>query len=199
MAWVTAAIMAASAIAGYANKAKANRERKRLAETRPELEDSPYLDEQINLARSELARGQNTASRVAMEESADADFAASLDALLRGGGNVNNVSDLYDNSQGGRMRLAMMDDQLRADRIRTLMAAGQGSEQFRQQQFQFNQWAPWADNAQAAAQAYQQGNQQMWSGISGAASSVAYQQYLNQNRNGFGLGVQQNQNPQVPK
>lgn len=171
-ALIPIAISAASAIGGYLSKRKAQKERERLAASRPEIGDSEFVDEQIDLARSELARGNNTASRLAYEEAADTGFASSLDAILRGGGNVNNVADLYGNSMQGRMRLAMMDDDLRIQRIRNLSAAQQGAEGFRQQQFQFNQFAPWADNAQAAAQAYAGANQQMWSGIANVGAGL---------------------------
>lgn len=182
MAWaalIPLAISAVSAVSGGISKKKAQRERERLANSRPELEDSEFIDEQVALARNELSRGQDTASRVAMEQSMDNDFASSLDAILRGGGSVNNAADLYDRSQMGRMRVAMMDDDLRVQRIRNLMSVGQQGENFRQQQFQFNQFAPWADNTQAAAASYSAANQQMWSGISNAASAASYWAYNN--------------------
>lgn len=181
LALIPAAISAASAIAGGIQKRKAEKERLRLAASRPELQNSEFLDEQMDLARSELSRGPSR-GQVAAQQMMDANFSSSLDALLRSGGSAGNMADLYGQSQTGAMQLAMSQDALRQNQIQNLMRAGQGSEGFRQQQFQYNQFAPFADNAQANAAALQSSNQQMWSGIANAGSSLAY-----------GLGGMQNQ------
>lgn len=176
MAWaalIPAAISAASAIIGGINKRKAERERQRLAATRPELQGSEFIDEQIDLSRSELARGINTPAQVAAQQNLDANFSSSLDAILRGGGSPSNVADLLGQQSIGQMRLAMIQDDIRRNNIQNLMRAGQVGEQFRQQQYSQNQWAPWADNVQAASAALQGANQQMWSGIASAGSGIA--------------------------
>lgn len=181
LALIPAAISAASAIAGGIQKRKAEKERQRLAASRPELENSEFLDEQIDLTRSELSRGQ-TPGQVAAQQMMDANFSSSLQALLKSGGSPGNVADLYGQQQVGGMRMAIANDQMRQANIQNLMRAGQGSEGFRQQQFQFNSAMPWMDSAQANAQALQGSNQQVWSGIANAGSSLAY-----------GLGGMQNQ------
>lgn len=186
MAWaalIPLAISAASAIYSGIQSNKARKEKERLRDSRPEISDSEFVDEQVDLARSELSRGQNTASRVALQKSMDSDFAAMADRILMGGGSVNNVADLFDKTQAGRMRLAMLDDDLRIKRINNLMAAGSAGENFRQQQFQFNQYAPWADNTQAAAAARAGANQQMWSSFSNmGASAMNYASTLDSDR-----------------
>lgn len=167
-----AAIAAGSAIAGAAQKAKAKKEAARLAASRPELSVSPYVTDQIRLAESELSRGMTSASQTAMDESLDRDFSSSIDAILRGGGSLGNISDVYGADVEGRSRMAMMEDNLRLQQIQNLMSAQGTGENFRQQQFQFNQWAPWSDQAQAASAAMAAGDKQMWSGIGSLGQAV---------------------------
>lgn len=186
MGWaalIPLAISAISAGVGAINKGKAERERRALANARPELGNSPYLDETNNLLSAELAAGNNTPAMQAMRQANDANFSSSLNAILQGGGSANNVADLFGQQQSGAMRMAMYGDDLRRQNIQNLIAANQGSEGFRQQQFQYNQYAPWADRSQATAAALQAANNQMWSGISSAGSSLTNwagsQQYAN--------------------
>lgn len=167
-----AALAAGSAIAGGIKASKAKKEAARLAASRPELSVSPYVTDQIRLAESELSRGRTSASQTAMGEALDRDFSSSIDAVLRGGGSLGNIADIYGADVEGRSRMAMMEDNLRLQQIQNLMAAQGTGENFRQQQFQFNQFAPWADQAQAASAARAAGNQQMWNGISSLGQSV---------------------------
>lgn len=182
MALIPAAIAGVSAIVGAANKKKAERERQRLAASRPDLQNSEFLDEQMDLSRAELVRGQ-TPGQYAAQQTMDANFSSSIDALLKSGGSPGNMADLYGQQNLGTLRMAMAGDDIRRANIQNLMRAGQNSEGFRQQQFQFNSYAPFADASQANAGALQGANQQMWSGIANAGSSLAY-----------GLGSMQNQN-----
>ena len=169
-ALIPLAIAAFSAIKGGIDKRKAQKERERLANERPQIGNSEALDEQLALARSELSRGINTPGQVAAQQMADGQFSASLQALLQGGGNANNVADLYGDANTGRMQLAIASDNIRRQNIMNLMNAGNQSENFRQQQWQANVFAPWADNTQAAAASYQAANQQMMSGLANAGS-----------------------------
>lgn len=177
MAWaalIPLAISAVSAISGAAAKNKAKKERERLAASRPELGDSQYLDEQMDLARSELVRGNQTPGMTAMQQSMDSNFSSALESLLRSGGSPGNVASLYGNQLTGQMRMAVANDEVRRSNILNLMNAGKNSEQFRQDQFGFNRWHPWADSAQANSASLQAANQQMWSGIANAGSAGAY-------------------------
>lgn len=186
MGWaalVPLAVSAVSAIAGASAKKKAERERQRLAASRPELENSEFVDEQVDLARSELTRGNNTSGMIAGEQMMDANFASSIDALLKSGGSPGNMADLFGQQQTGVLRRAMAADDIRRANVQNLVRAGQAGEQMRQQLFSQNQWSGFADNAQANAGALQAAQNQMWGGIANAGSSLAY-----------GLGSMQNQN-----
>lgn len=167
-----AALAAGSAVAGGIKASKAKKEAARLAASRPELSVSPYVTDQVRLAESELSRGRTSASQTALDETLDRDFSSSIDAILRGGGSLGNIADIYGADVEGRSRMAMMEDNLRLQQIQNLMSAQGTGENFRQQQFQFNQFAPWADMSQAASAARAAGDKQMWNGISSLGQSV---------------------------
>jgi hypothetical protein len=170
---IMAGVAAASAISGGIKASKAKKEAAKLAANRPELSDSPFLRDNIRLAQSELANGMSAGAEKAYTQGMDRNLSSSIGAVLQGGGSLNNIANIFDSSAQGQQRMALMQDNLRLNQIQNLTAAGGASETQRQQQFQFNEFAPWADNAQAASAARAQGNQQMWNGITSLGSTVA--------------------------
>lgn len=170
---IMAGVAVASAVAGGVKANKAKKAAAALNANRPELSDSPFLRDNIRLAQSELNSGQTSAANNAYEQGMDRNISSSIGAIMQGGGSLNNISSIFDGSQQGRQRMTMLSENLRLNQIKNLTAAGGDSEVQRQQQFQFNEAAPWMDKAQAASAARQQGNQQMWNGIVSAGSTVA--------------------------
>lgn len=157
---------------GLINSKKTKREAARLAATRPKLEASPYLDDQLSLAQSELQSGMSGAAERAYEEGLSRDASSSLDAILKGGGDINNVADIFDRSATGRQRLSLMKENLRLSQINNLVNAQNASENQRQQMFQFNEWAPWADASRANAQGRQKAQDMIWGGLQTVGSSI---------------------------
>ncbi len=201
---IMAGVAAASAIAGGVRAAKAKKEAAKLAANRPELTDSPFLRDNIRLAQSELANSRNSPGMQAYDQGLDRNLSSSIGAVLQGGGSLNNISNIFDSSAQGRQRMALMQDNLRLNQIQNLTAAGGQSEVQRQQQFQFNEAAPWMDAAQAASAARQQGQQQMWNGITSVGSTVAggiasmnAEKKMDQYMKGYTGPA--NQRPQVPQ
>ena len=103
----------AQTVTGLINSKKTKKEAARLAATRPKLEASPYLDDQLSLAQSELSSGMSGAAESAYEQGLSRDVSSSLDSILKGGGDVNNVAEIFDRSAVGRQRLALMKENLR--------------------------------------------------------------------------------------
>jgi len=162
----------AQTVTGLINSKKTKREAARLAASRPKLEASPYLDDQLSLAQSELSSGMSGAAENAYEQGLSRDVSSSLDAILKGGGDVNNVAEIFDRSATGRQRLALMKENLRLSQINNLVNAQGAMENQRQQMFQFNDWAPWADASRANAQGRQKAQDMIWSGLQTVASSA---------------------------
>lgn len=152
-------------------QAQAKKEIKRLQANRPLLKASPFAKDQLSLAESELQQGMSADSENAFNQSTDRDLSTTLDAVLRGGGSVNNVAEVFDRSQVGRQRLSLMQDNLRLSQINNLARARDASEDDRLQRFQYNEYAPWADQMAAASGAAGRAEDRIWGGINTAGSS----------------------------
>lgn len=162
----------AQTVTGLINNKKTKKEAARLAATRPKLEASPYLDDQLSLAQSELSNGMSGAAESAYEQGLSRDVSSSLDAILKGGGDVNNVAEIFDRSAVGRQRLALMKENLRLSQINNLVNAQGASENQRKEMFEFNQWKPWADASQANAASRQKAQDMIWGGLQTVATSM---------------------------
>lgn len=173
---ISSAINAAAGIAqivsGAVNSRKSKKIAKELERTRPQYEISELAGQDLSLAESELASGGLSATAEnAYNNLNNKQFSASLGALLRGGGGVNNVADLYGNTEDGRLRIALLSDQMRLNKINNLMRAREMYREQQDKEFEFNKWMPWSDKAQANAQARQQAQNQLWGGIGQVASA----------------------------
>lgn len=187
-------------VIGLINSSKTKKIAKELERTRPKYKVSPLAGEDLSLAESELAGGMSARAEAAYNQATDKQFSSSLDAILRGGGSVNNVGELFGSSEGGRMRLATLQDQLRLKQIDNLVRARRYVDEQKDKAFQFNEWAPYADKVQANAIARKEANNMVWAGLqssaataTNAASNFAGEQAYNDffggnNNNGFDTG-----------
>lgn len=198
---IPAAIAAASgiakAISGGVNSAKTKKIAKELERTRPEYEISELAKDDLSLAESELSSGGLSSTALnAYNNLNNKQFSSSLGAILRGGGSVNNVADVFGETEDGRLRLALMSDQMRLNQINNVMKAREMYREQQDKEFQINKFAPWKDKQVANAQARQQAQNQLWGGIdtvAGAAMSYfgakANQSAYNKSIGQLGSGV----------
>lgn len=177
------AIGLTESVIGLINKGKANRNAAKLQASRPKYSESPYYKDQISLAKSELSTGMSGEAKTAYEQGIDRDLSGSLSAILKGGGDANNVATVFDSSQQGRQRLAMMKDNLRLNQINNVVRAEQLNTEEREKAFQFNGWAPWADEAKANAAARTAAEGQIMQGVNTLGSSVIRGASVVQGRN----------------
>lgn len=153
------------------NLHKANKIAKELGRTRPKYTIDKSVGDELSLAENELAGGMSARAEDAYNQGEDKNFASSLETILRGGGNVNSVGDIYGKSQAGRLRLSAMQDELRLKQIDNLVRAQRYSADQADKAWTINQYAPWADKAQANAQARQQAVAGVWEGLGTATSA----------------------------
>lgn len=158
---------------GAANKKAANKEAEELKRTRPQYAISPEATSELSLAESELQQGLGSRAERAYEMASDRGLSNSLSAILKGGGNVNSIGDLYGQQDEGRQRLAMLNENARLNQINSLISADRNMTEQRDKGFMYNQDQWWKNDAQANASAKQGADQQIWSGINGAVSSGA--------------------------
>lgn len=190
---IPAALGAAQAVTGLFKSGAAKKEAARLERTRPKIGDSPFIEDQLSLAKSELASGMSGTAENAYEQGLSRDLSTSLDAILKSGGDVNNVADIFDRSQTGRQRLSLMKENLRLNQINNLVGAQGAAENERLQQFEFNEYRPWADKSKANAAARQGAENMVWDGLQtfgSAATSFLQGQNQQQDFNNY-LSTQQ--------
>lgn len=169
---IQAGFGAIEGVVGLINAGKTKREAAKIAADRPDYSISPLVGEDLSLANSELANGMGTAAERAYRDLNNSQFSTSLNAILRGGGDVNSIGDLYGNNQEGRLRLAQMQDQLRLNQIQNRIRASQRMQDEQQTQWQLNEFAPWQDRAQANAAARQGAQQQINAGLNAFGGGV---------------------------
>lgn len=157
---------------GLINSSKAKKKAAQLNATRPKLTSSPYLKDALALSESELSTGMSADAKTAYEEGLDKDQSSAFGTITRIGGTPNNVSSVYGAGQPGRARLAIMKDQIRMNNLNRLIQVQTASEDDREKDFQFDQWMPWADSAQANAQAKETAQSEIFSGLSTAAGGA---------------------------
>lgn len=173
---ISAGIQAGAGIAqtvvGLINAGKAKREAEKLERTRPKYAISPLAGQDLSLAESELGSGGLSATAEnAYNSLNNKQFSASLGAILRGGGSVNNVADLYGNNEEGRQRLALLSDQMRLQKIDRLSRAREMMRDEQDKKWQINEFSPWRDKAAANAAARQGAEDMIWNGIGTTASA----------------------------
>jgi len=189
---------AAETVTGIINKAKAKKEAKILERTRPQYSVDKGYGQNLSLAESNL-QGLSDSAENAYNQLADKQFSSSLDAILKSGGTASNVADVYGQGEEGRLRLAQLNDQMRLQQVNSLMRARESMADQNDKAFEFNQWRPWADKAQANAAAREGADQQIWGGLQTLGSmgmqfadqksqQKQYNQYFQSNNSGGGNG-----------
>ena len=168
----TAAIGFGTAAVGFFKEKSAEKTAKKLAANRPTLKDSPYMNDQLSLAESQLSTGMSADAKATYEQDMDRSLSSSLQAVLKGGGNPNNIGEIFASDTQGRQRLALMKDNLRLANIDRLTRAQDAAEELREKQFQVNVDAPWKDSAQATAASRQGAENMMWSGLSTGVAGI---------------------------
>lgn len=167
---------------GLINAAKAKKEAKQLARSRPKYAIPDDAQRELDLSESELGTGGLSArAENAYNQLNNRQFSSSLDATLRMGGSPSQVSDIFDSSEAGRLRLAQLNDEIRLQKINNLISSRRYMNEQKDKQFEFNEWMPFADRMKANDEARRGAEEQIWGGIGTAgAAGVNYATQANQ-------------------
>jgi hypothetical protein len=166
------ALGVAQTVAGLINAGKTKKEAARLDKIRPKREISPLYGQNLSLAESELAGGMSQKAESAYNQALDRQQSGSLSAILRGGGDVNSVSDVFAAGEEGRQRLAMLTDELRLKQIDSVLKSRDVLAEEGDKNFIFNDYAPWADKSAANATARKDANAAIWGGLQTATGGI---------------------------
>lgn len=183
-----AAAGVAQAVSGMFQNAKA----KKIAakNPRPKYYIPKAVKDNQSLIESKAGQGMSDAARNTFIQEQERGLTAGIEAILKGGGSVNNIADIYGNYSSGVARMSIIDDEMRAANIRNMIAQNNEMASFKDKEWQINVFAPYADKAQAAAALKKQGSDNLWKGIntvtSAAANYATSEMYQNESDRVFG-------------
>ena len=124
------------------------------------------------MAENLAQQGLSDESRMMYEQQANRGLSESLDALLKVGGGVNSVSDLYSNYQDKGFELANLNDQIKFRNQQMLLAQNEKMASELDKQYQLNVLDPWKDEKQAIAELRTIARNDLNVGIAGASYAV---------------------------
>lgn len=187
-------------ISGIAQKAKA----KKMARSnkRPTYEIPNAITDNQDLIESRAGQGISDATRRELTQGAERGLTGSIDAILAGGGSVNNIADLYSNYTGSLSKMALIDEEMRTKNMQNLIDQNERLAGEQDKAWQVNVYAPYADKAQAAAALTKQGTDNIWKGVNsvlGAGANYATaQQYKPEIAGVYGTGGNLGDRPGAP-
>ncbi len=154
---------------GIAQKIKANKIAR--SNKRPVLEENEFLDDSYNLAESRAGQGLTDGARDAYTTAADRAMASSINALLKSGGNANNIADLYQGSQSGIRAIALADEEARVRNNEGYLRVAQQKADEERDRWFVNQFSPYQDLAAASTQLSADGMKNIFSGLGTVAGA----------------------------
>lgn len=184
---IGAAVGLAQTVTGIVNNKKLKKEEKELERTRPKYQVSELVQQDLDQAESEVG-GLSSRAMTAYNLLQDKQFSSSIGAILRGGGSVNNVADVYSESDEGRQRLALLNDQFRANQIQNLSRRRDRMLEETDKAFLYNIDAPWKDKARRVAKGREEAQRDIWGGlktIGGIAMQAGADYYNNKRYNDY--------------
>ncbi len=162
---VTAALVSAGvgAAVQLGDAAYKNYKAKKIAKSniRPTYVPSPQIQQNADIAASRAGQGLSDASKALYGQENERNVSQSLDAILRGGGGTNQISDLYANNQDAMLKLASLDNQLQNQNITQFLNENSALGQENQTAWMVNKFDPYANKAQLAALLKEQSVEQL--------------------------------------
>jgi len=162
--------------AGKKEKDIAEKE-KALELSRPKYNISDVAKKEQSLAESNLANGMSAQAETAYNRSTDKDLSTSISALLKSGGSANSISELFDKSQEGRSRLAIMKENERMQNLNSLVSSYRNMQEQGDKAFQINEEDPYRNQAAALSASMMAAEGQKQAGLSaitgGAMNAVS--------------------------
>lgn len=154
---------------------------------RPKYHVQQPIKDALSFSQSRASQGLSDQSKQTYLQEAERGTTLGVDAILKGGGNVNNIADLYGNFETGISKVALLDEQMRSENERRMLESQYKMNDELDKQWQVNVFDPYADKAQAAATLKKQASDNRWKGINsiiGAGTNFAtagqYQQQIDQ-------------------
>lgn len=171
---VNAGVNAAIGVAQMIQARKQNKEAKELQKNFVDADyevEQQILDNQA-LAENRASQGLSDQSLQVYRDNTNRTMTASIDAILRGGGNVNSISDLYDSSEDNFAQIALLEDEVRRKNTAVYMAQNEKLASELEKEWQIDEYAPAQDKKQLIAALRNQANDNRWKGLNTIGSAV---------------------------
>lgn len=143
-----------------------------LAKNRPIKTTSQFDNDALRLSESELSNGMSAGAERAYNDSNDRSISSSISALLKSGGSVNNVGDIYNSSEEGRQKLAILEDQLRMGKINEVLKQYDKQSSEQEKNWMVNEYGPYKDQLQAIGEQRKANAQAKVAGINTMGSGL---------------------------
>lgn len=158
--------------AGAIGKIKANSLRK--SAIRPTYETPSAVTDNVAIAESLAQTGLSDSAKQSLLSNADRGLTSSIDAILKGGGSVNNIADAYDTQMQGISRMSLAEDEAKFRNINMLVAANRALADEQEKAWQINKYAPYADKMALAAKMNDDANKNIQGGINMGLNAWSY-------------------------
>lgn len=140
---------------------------------RPEYEiQQEYFDNQ-GLAKYMAQFGLTQESKDLYRDQADRGLTYSVDAALRGGGGINAFQDIYDTYLQNNQKISAQDSQLQQTNMRYLIDRNSDLAGQKTQKWAIDEYEPYKDAMQAAAQSSASGTKNLFGAASGAIGALS--------------------------
>ena len=192
---VPAAIAAAYGIYQVAHGAHQKNLAKKAAAAnqRPAYNIPQYNYDNLSLAESRAGTGLDASSKQYLTDNADRGLSTSLNTILRGGGDANSASSLYDTYLNNLGQVGLMDNQARVANMASLVNQRNRMSDLQDKAWMINTYGPYADKQQQIAQqkAYGQAQEDKGIGTIASAAESGFNAY-NNSQDVNNLGQQKN-------
>lgn len=150
-------------ISGLVNMGKGRAAARR--NVRPVLDQSGLYEDLLSLYEDQAQYGYDASTMQFLTEENQGALTGTLQAMLMAGASPNDVAGAYAGYANQMQKVAADSSDRRWAKIASLTSATDRLFQSQQQEFLYNQDAPYKDKAQAAAAQQNVGQQQFWSGL----------------------------------
>lgn len=172
MSYGQMALAAYNIIGGMVNTSKANAEANYLERTKPVKKTSQFDRDALAQSESDLANPLSAETEQAYEDNQDRSLSSSISAILKGGGSVNNIADMYGNTAQGRQQLAIVRDNIRMKKVDEYLKQLDKMAQEEEKNWLTNEYGPYINKIKAVAEAKKAAAEQTAKGLDSYASGL---------------------------
>lgn len=162
---VPVALGAVQIIDSFIKDGKLKKQAAELEKNEPIKQTSQFDKDSLALAESELANGMSSAAEKAYNDSVDRGLSSSISAMLKSGGDVNSIGDIYGATEQGRQNLAIMQDQMRLTQLQNVLKSYDKMASEDEKNWMVNLYGPYKDKLQAIGEQRKNTAQQRVAGM----------------------------------